>query len=135
MLKRWGELTDAAHAGSTRLSVEAMAAAPLLFATSWSHSNVQQPMEQVEQWAAAAGGGFQLEAAHDLPGADMSATVALLPELCNFRRCVLRSSHLRRLRSSHPQRKQWSAVRKGGNTKDSLHLTESGGACSPERSC
>ena len=86
-----GELTEQ-HAGSTRLSVEAMAAAPLLFATSWSHSNVQQPMEQVEQWAAAAGGGFQLEAAHDLPGgADMSATVALLPELCNFRRCVLRS--------------------------------------------
>ena len=64
-----GELTEQ-HAGSTRLSVEAMAAAPLLFATDWSHSNVQQPMEQVEQWAAAAGGGFQLEAAHDLPKPD-----------------------------------------------------------------
>ena len=67
-----------------------MADAPVLIAGSCSYSNMQQPLEQVEEWVAAAGGGVERAAAEEAAGGavTLSVTDALLPEFCELRWCV-----------------------------------------------
>ena len=76
--------------GAQRALSAAIFDAPVLIADSCLCSNVQQPLEQVEVWVAAVGGGFERGAAEEAAGGavTLSVTDALLPELCELRWCI-----------------------------------------------